>query len=429
MTGQKGRPVPAAEVNHAAYDHEELKRWTDVADSRTSQAFADEWTLTGAALMDAAETLRRAVVDSEAGWTGEAAEAMRARLGQISAWSNGTGSQIAAASQSVARQSEAADAARRAMPDPVAYDPAQMIREAGRGGLLGMAALPQRLYDQKQRHDAAHEEAVRVVADRDAAMSAAAGEVAVFQPPPALDGGSGGGAFVDSRDFSGGGAGDGGGSPSGRGFEGSGGGPGGSVVGSGSGGADRGPGNGSSVGTTTPGGFTPSGREPIGVGGPNGSGPGAGASGPGGLGGLVAGGPGSGPGTGGGAVRDGRTGAGGGTGGRSGFGTGSGGRGGSLGGGGFGGGGAGAGAGGPAGRGPGVGGMPGVVPGAAEAAAARGAGRGGAGMGGLPLGGGGRREEDVEHQRPEFLQEPDPDGIFDSDELTAPSVIGGPDDE
>jgi hypothetical protein len=47
----------------------------------------------------------------------------------------------------------------------------------------------------------------------------------------------------------------------------------------------------------------------------------------------------------------------------------------------------------------------------------------------MPVGGGRRDEDDAEHQRPEFLQEPDPEGIFDSDVLTAPSVIGGPDDE
>ena len=72
----------------------------------------------------------------------------------------------------------------------------------------------------------------------------------------------------------------------------------------------------------------------------------------------------------------------------------------------------------------------GAVPGsaaAAEAAAARG-GRGGA-FGGLPAGGAGRRDDDAEHQRAEFLQEPDTEGLFDSDVLTAPAVIGGPDDE
>jgi hypothetical protein len=64
--------------------------------------------------------------------------------------------------------------------------------------------------------------------------------------------------------------------------------------------------------------------------------------------------------------------------------------------------------------------------GAGAAAEGRGAGRG-AGMGGMPLGGGGRGQgdEDTEHERPEFLVEPDPESVFGTDEATAPPVIGG----
>ncbi|OLF09406.1 hypothetical protein BLA60_19750 [Actinophytocola xinjiangensis] len=190
MTVHGERDIPAAgEVNPAAYDHETLKRWTDEADTGAAQAVADTWTSTGAALVEAAETLRRAASDSEAGWAGPAAAAMRARLAEIADWSANTGGQITAASASIARQGEAAEVARRAMPDPVPYDPAQLIRDAGEDGPLALAGLPQRLYNQKQLHDAAHEDAVRVVAQRDRAMGGAAGEVVVFDRPPLLDGG------------------------------------------------------------------------------------------------------------------------------------------------------------------------------------------------------------------------------------------------
>jgi hypothetical protein len=187
VTGHGERQVPAAEVNPAAYDHETLKRWTDEADTAGAQAVADTWTSTGSALLEAADTLRRAATESEAGWTGEAAEAMRARLAEIAGWSDDTGARISEASQSIARQGEAAEVARRAMPEPVPYDPAQMVREAGQGGPLAIAGLSRQLYDQKQQHDAAHEDAVRVVAQRDRAMSSAAGEVVVFERPPLLD--------------------------------------------------------------------------------------------------------------------------------------------------------------------------------------------------------------------------------------------------
>ncbi|MPZ82025.1 MAG: hypothetical protein GEV28_17185 [Actinophytocola sp.] len=418
MTGQGGRQVPPAESNHAAFDHEQLKKWTDDADTGTSQAFADEWTRTGTVLMDAADSLKRASMGTEAGWTGDAAEAMRQRLGLIAGWSGGTGSQISAAGQTIARQSEAADAARRAMPEPVSYKPADIIRDAPGNGLMALVQLPELMYQRYQESNAAHEEAVRVVAERDQTMSTAAGEVSVFQAPPSLDGSDDAG-YIDSGDGSDGAPGSDGPEPGGpRSGE-----PGGFGGGPGSGGDSGAPrtsappgggppgggppvGGSGSPGITTPDSFAP--REPAPVGG----GPtGFGSSQPPGVP------PGFGP------MGGGPGGFGGGAGG-SGGGSGGGVRGGSPGGG--------AGAGQP-GAGPGGRGLPGVAPGpaAAKAAAMRGAaaGRGGAPMSGMPMGGAGRRDEDAEHQRPEFLQEPDPDGIFDTDVLTAPPVIGAPDDE
>lgn len=84
----------------------------------------------------------------------------------------------------------------------------------------------------------------------------------------------------------------------------------------------------------------------------------------------------------------------------------------------------------------GAGGQSGVARpggGAGAGAGARGAGgfgpRGGGMAGGAPMGGGGRGQggEDQEYQRKSWLQENDPEGIFGTDELTPPPVIG--DDE
>lgn len=86
-------------------------------------------------------------------------------------------------------------------------------------------------------------------------------------------------------------------------------------------------------------------------------------------------------------------------------------------------GGAGAGAGAGSGSNPGATGPKGVTP--AGMGGGRGAGPGG--MGGAPRGKG-DREEDEEHNRPEYLVEGDPESTFGSDQLTAPSVIGGDDE-
>lgn len=57
--------------------------------------------------------------------------------------------------------------------------------------------------------------------------------------------------------------------------------------------------------------------------------------------------------------------------------------------------------------------------------------RGGGMMGGAPMGGAGRGQggDDEEHQRKSWLQEIDPEGLFGSDELTPPPVIGDEDYE
>jgi hypothetical protein len=74
------------------------------------------------------------------------------------------------------------------MPPPVPYDPAQMIKDArDSGNVFDLAALPFRMYAQKQKHDAAHEEAARIVSERDLAFTQAAGTVPAFLPPPSLN--------------------------------------------------------------------------------------------------------------------------------------------------------------------------------------------------------------------------------------------------
>jgi hypothetical protein len=102
------------------------------------------------------------------------------------------GAHYRAASAAIATQAEAAESARSAMPEPVPYDPAQMIRDARESGnILQMASLPFQMFAQRQRRDAAHEEAARIVAERDQAFGHAAGEIPPFEPPPLLgDGGS-----------------------------------------------------------------------------------------------------------------------------------------------------------------------------------------------------------------------------------------------
>ena len=187
MTGDAGRQVPTPSMNPNAQSHEALKELTDAADSSGSQAVADGWAAMASGFDEAAGLFQQAMVSSEAGWSGDAAEGMRAQLARVARWSKETGARYGAAAAAISTQSVVADSAKRSMPPPVPYDPAQMIKDArDSGNILAMAALPFKMYAQKQKHDAAHDEAARIVAERDLAFSLSAGAIPEFSPPPSL---------------------------------------------------------------------------------------------------------------------------------------------------------------------------------------------------------------------------------------------------
>jgi hypothetical protein len=191
MAGEGGRQAPIPNMNPDAQSHEALKAMTDAANPAGSQAIADGWAELAAKSDEAGELFQRAVQNSEPGWTGDTAEAMRAHLNRIAAWTRQTGAAYQAASDAIGRQGEAAAVAKSSMPPPVPYDPAQMIRDATAGGNISeLAALPFRMYEQKQKHDAAHDEAARIVAARDQTFGEAAGAVPAFTPPPLLNDGA-----------------------------------------------------------------------------------------------------------------------------------------------------------------------------------------------------------------------------------------------
>jgi hypothetical protein len=177
-------------MNPHAQSHEALKAMTDAASPAGSQAVADSWRDLSSGFDEAAGLFQRAMLSSEPGWSGAAAEAMRAQLARIAEWAHQTGAAYRAASQAIGSQSEAADSAKSAMPPPVPYDPAKMIKEAvTSGNVFEMGTLSFRMYAQKQKHDAAHDEAARIVAERDATFSQTAMTVPAFVPPPLLNGG------------------------------------------------------------------------------------------------------------------------------------------------------------------------------------------------------------------------------------------------
>jgi hypothetical protein len=398
------RNIPKPDTSYMGVPHEQLKSWTDEGEPGDANDLGDSWQKLGTGLTEAAENLMVAVFGSESGWTGAAANAMRAQLTKVAEWSQKTGDSFHKASQAFVKQGESVGAAKTAMPEPVDYDPGQMIKDAATSGNpLKLAFLPFQMHKQAEASKEAHAQAAEVVAKRDAELALAAQSIPPFEAPPALNGDGGKKPGPDGPEVPGGSHVPGGSSVNGPGnVPGAGhiGGPGGPGAPGGAGGPNAGAGvngpNGDDQNQTPPSISVPS--LPLGSGtgtsgysptpppntfqgttaGPGGSGPGGG----GGFGNSFGGG--FGPGATPGARPPG----------------------------GFG----------PTGQGAGTGGTPGAGSGLGAGKA------GGKGAGGMGAGGAGHKGEggeDGEHQRPAYLVEPDPDAMFGTDQMTAPPVIGG----
>ncbi|PWW65525.1 hypothetical protein DFQ13_102277 [Actinokineospora spheciospongiae] len=427
------RSVPEAPgIHYEGMPHRQLYDAVNTGvDPGAVGAVAESWIKVGNRMAGFGDLVAKAIGSSESTWEGEAADKARWALAVLANKSGEAGRAAQLAGTVGNQQARALTTAKNSVPPPPdpPYDPLSAARHLQT--ITDPVAYAQQAQQDQQRaaaQDAAHKQAAQAVRTYDQTLTATASAAPAFAPPPSV---------VDP----GGGGGPGGiGGPGGVGPRGGAGGPGGGIgepapVAPGS---DSTGGPGSQGGPGRPGGgpVTPvvGGSAPD-VGGAPGqtvsSGAGSVSAATGGVGlgpevrdgagrrpdglswGLGAGGPGpaGGAGLGGGSVRGGA--------GRGGFGGESGGFGGKSTGGG-------AGSGGP-GTGARVGAShPGGPVGAGGSPTARGAGRpGAAGVGaGAGSGARGSGNDDLEHQRPDYLLEADPDGLFGTDEPTAPPVIG-----
>ncbi|MEV0680741.1 hypothetical protein AB0I60_29920 [Actinosynnema sp. NPDC050436] len=433
----EGVPTRSAPPDPGAYypgiPHQELYEsvHTEVDPGRVGE-MGSAWTTLGNALTGFTESIAKAIADSEEDWVGTSGDGARQALADLGNRAGRTGVSAQLAGTLFAQQSRALSDARNSVPPPPS--PAFSVQEANDRLLritdplevVRQAAADRAAFEQQQED---HREAARVVQTYDRTVAQTAAAQPAFAPPPAVpeEARTDGETPVGTR-----------GTSSRR------------VAA-----VPEVPGTSDTTGTsgtTAPVARTgPPGAEPPGVGGvtqPGGTGHGAdvtpgrqpagGVPGVGAVGGL----PGVGPAAGRAGAASARTtslpgGAAAARGGRAGGvpGVGGGGR------PGFGGGAPGAGGQGPGGHGPGGhgpgqhgvghGGSSGVAPpGGQQPAAARGGAATGRGAGG-PVGAGGvggvggpQREEDVEHHRPSYLVEPDPDGVFGDPTASAPPVIG-----
>ncbi|MFD1048479.1 hypothetical protein ACFQ1S_24585 [Kibdelosporangium lantanae] len=170
--GDERGAVPKPDTHYMGISHDQLKNWTDQGQPGDADGLGQAWSDMGSGLNEAAEQLMIAVFGSESGWTGQAADAMRAQLQKVADWSLKTGDSFTKASQAFVKQGESIGAAKTAMPEPVKYDPGAMIKQAAASGnLVQMAMLPYDMYKQAQASQQAHQQAADVVQKRDTELA------------------------------------------------------------------------------------------------------------------------------------------------------------------------------------------------------------------------------------------------------------------
>jgi len=376
--------------NWDAFDSSQLY---DFATRNNSPSTADDlgraFNTGGNSLADAANGLFDAVTRLDGAWSGVAADSARDALAPLARAAGQAGQTAQMMGVQMSRQSLAATEVRK-LPPAQTFDQQQSLNAMLSGG---PAAMQADLKAQKDAAEAVKREQISYLATYTKAMSAVDAQTPSFVPPPErrINPGSGGDAKISGSPvaFSGGAGGfgpGGSGGPSSGAFTGAdpaaGGGVAGSPSGAGGGSVLPGTATGSAAFTTSGTAPVSGSTAPLG-GAPQTAGPGGGS----GFGGAFGA---FGPGAGGAAA---------------------------------GAGGVGAGQPGEAARGGAVGPRGGVTGMTGQGAAGRGA-------GGVAAPGGRRQgEDDDEHERPSFLIEGDPEGTFGSDQVAAPSVIGGDDDD
>jgi hypothetical protein len=198
-------------TNADSYDHPQLKQMIDASQADQADELGQMWNTLGNEIMVFGANLQRTATSSEAIWVGQAGNAARGTLSGLAGWSNTTGQGVQYMGTTMRTQADAARTAKRTMPDPVDYSPADY--QARLNSTMNPIEWVQIIGDARQQADkqqAAHAEAVRVTETYSASLHDVSGTMPAFTPPQQFgngDTGVGGGSPMP-----GGGAGGGGGS-------------------------------------------------------------------------------------------------------------------------------------------------------------------------------------------------------------------------
>jgi len=140
-----------------------------------------------------AQDLGSAASASESGWIGTAGDSVRAFLAGMAKWADTTAQGAQLAGNQLGMQADAAQTAMHSMPTPIDPPSAADVRQAMLRTPLNPAAGAAQLGQQFQAAQQTHAEAVRVVQAYDANLAEVGNTMPAFDPPPAFNASAGNG--------------------------------------------------------------------------------------------------------------------------------------------------------------------------------------------------------------------------------------------
>lgn len=183
---------PAADIprtNARSYEHPELKEMIGTSTPQQVDELGEMWNGLGNDIMNFGASLHHTATNIDAVWKGEAGLAARDMLVKLAKWSHQTGQGVQYMSTTMRTQGDAAGKAKADMPEPVPYDAAVYQNQINSTNnpfkwiqILGDAR------EQYERHNAAHEEAIRVTETYSTSLHNTNGTMPAFTPPPELGG-------------------------------------------------------------------------------------------------------------------------------------------------------------------------------------------------------------------------------------------------
>ncbi|MGH3940667.1 MAG: hypothetical protein ACRDTG_18930 [Pseudonocardiaceae bacterium] len=183
---------PAAEIprtNARSYEHPELKGMIDTSTQGQVDQLGEVWNKLGNDIMNFGASLHRTATSIDAVWEGEAGLSARNMLIQLAKWSEQTGQGVQYMGTTMRTQGDAAGKAKADMPDPVPYEPA--VYQDRINSTSNPIEWVQSLGDAREnfeRHNAAHEEAIRVTETYSTSLHNTNGTMPAFTPPPEFGG-------------------------------------------------------------------------------------------------------------------------------------------------------------------------------------------------------------------------------------------------